>query len=95
MILPWGARNYVNPPFHPHDGVNGQGPTAFVRKGIAEQQLGKSSVLLLPVQSYVNKLLEGGAELQSLGRVRWLEVNTLEPMTGPCPICCFVLRGVR
>jgi len=52
LVIPWGRHNFVNPPFHPHDGVNGQGPTAFVRKAIAEQRLGKISVLTLPVQSY-------------------------------------------
>jgi hypothetical protein len=95
LNIPWGRRNYVNPPFHPHDGVDGQGPTAFVRKAIAEQRLGKTSVLTLPVQSYVNLLLEAGAELRSLGRVRWRESTTGEPMRGPSPICCFVLRGGR
>ena len=93
LIVPWGRRNFVNPPFHPHDGVDGQGPTAFVRKAIAEKRLGKSSVLLLPVQSYVNLLLEAGAELHSLGRVPWRESTTGKPMNGPSPICCFVLRG--
>jgi hypothetical protein len=66
-----------------------------VRKAIAEQRLGKSSVLLLPVQSYVNLLLEAGAELHSLGRLRWRESTSGEPMKGPSPICCFVLRGSK
>lgn len=92
LVEPWGKCNFVNAPFRRHDGVNGKGPTAFVRKAIAEQQAGKTSVLILPVQSYVNLLLEAGAELQSLGRVRWLEAVTGEPMKGPSPICCFVLR---
>jgi len=83
----------VNPPFHQHDGVDGQGPTAFIRRAIAERKLGKTSVLLLPVQSYVNLLVEAGAELRSLGRVRWREAITGKPMTGPSPICCFILRG--
>ena len=95
LAIPWGTHNYVNPPFHQHDGVDGQGPTAFVRKAIAEQKLGKTSVLTLPVQSYVNLLLEAGAELLSLGRVCWRESTTGEPMAGPSPICCFVLRGMK
>ena len=40
-------------------------------------------------------LLEAGPELHSLGRVRWRESTTGEPMLGPSPICCFVLRGVN
>ena len=66
-----------------------------MRKAIAEQQLGKTSVLTLLVQSYVNLLLDAGAELHTLGRVRWRESTTGEPMAGPSPICCFVLRGIR
>lgn len=95
LVVPWGRCNFVNPPFHREDGIDGQGPTAFVRKAIAEQKLGKTSVLTLPVQSYVNLLLEAGAELHSLGRVRWREATTGEPMDGPSPICCFVLRGMK
>lgn len=93
LSLPWGMNSYVNPPFRKHDGVNGKGPTAFVHKAIAEHKQGRSSVLVLPVQSYVNHLLLAGAELRALGRVRWLEVETNEPMPDPTPICCFILRG--
>ncbi len=52
----------MNPPFHQHDGVDGQGPTAFFRTAIGEQKLSKTSVLLLPVQSYVNLLVEASAK---------------------------------
>jgi DNA N-6-adenine-methyltransferase (Dam) len=93
LKIDWGAINYVNPPFRRHDGVNAQGPTAFVRKAIEEQQKGKTSVLTLPVQSYVNLLLEAGVELRSAGRVRWLEVDTKEPSPSPIPIVIAVLRG--
>jgi hypothetical protein len=93
LRIPWGRCNYVNPPFHQHDGVDGQGPTAFVRKAIGEQKQGKTSVLTLPVQSYVDLLLEAGAELQSLGRVRWRESRRGEPMPGPSP--CLLLRFAR
>jgi hypothetical protein len=93
LTADWGTVNYVNPPFRRKDGVDGQGPTAFVRKAIEEQQRGKTSVLTLPVQSYVNLLLEAGAELRSAGRVRWLEVETKEPSPSPSPIVIAVLRG--
>ena len=92
LLVPWGKVNFVNPPFRRKDGVDGQGPTAFVRKAIAEQAKGKTTVLLLPVQSYVNLLLEAGAELRSAGRVRWLEVATGEPCPSPSPTLCAVLR---
>lgn len=93
LEVPWGRMNYVNPPFRKHDGVNGLGPTAFVRKAIEEYKAGRGSVLLLPVQSYVNLLVEAGAELRSLGRVRWQDATTGEPMrTTPSPTCCFILN---
>jgi hypothetical protein len=89
---PWGRMSYVNPPFRPHDGVNGKGPTAFVRKAIEESKHGRGSVLLIPTQSYVNLLLEAGAECRSMGRVKWLEASTGEPQPGPSPITAFILR---
>lgn len=88
----WGRMNYVNPPFRPHDGIEGKGPTAFVHKAIAEHKMGRGSVLVLPVQSYVMHLAAAGAEIRSLGRVRWLEVDTEQPMKGPSPICAFILK---
>lgn len=89
LLGEWGNMNYVNAPFRSKDGS----PTAFVRKAIEQQGKGRSSVLVLPTQSYVNLLLEAGAELRSLGRVRWLEVDTKVPMPGPSPITMFILKG--
>ena len=94
LNMEWGKMNYVNPPFRRKDSLSGNdGPTAFVRKAIEQQQKGKSSFLTIPTQSYVNLLLEAGAELRSLGRVKWLEVDTQEPMKSPSPITGFYLRG--
>ena len=92
LDVSWGNMNYVNPPFRPKEN-NSYGPTAFVRKAIAEKEQGKSSVILIPTQSYVNLLLEAGAELRSMGRVRWLEVDTKKPCKSPSPITCFILQG--
>jgi hypothetical protein len=86
----WGKSNFVNPPFVQHSGV---GPTAFVHKAIEENKKGKTVVLTLPTRHYINLLIEAGAEVRSLGRVRWLEVNTKEPMPSPNPVTCFILRG--
>lgn len=95
LVAPWGQSNYVNPPFRRHDSVDGKhGPTAFAHRAIAEhREHGRGSVLVLPVQSYVMHLAAAGAEIRSLGRVRWLDVETGEPCTGPSPICAFILRG--
>ena len=88
----WGCMSYVNPPFRKHDGLNGLGPTAFVHKAIAEYKKGRGSVLVLPVQSYVMRLAAAGAEIRSMGRVRWLDVETGEPCKSPSPICAFILN---
>lgn len=87
----WGEVNFVNPPFRKADG-NGYGPTAFVRKAIEENKKGKSSVLIIPTQSYVNLLLEAGAEVRSMGRIKWLECDTNEPCKSPSPITMFILK---
>ena len=92
LEMDWGKMNYVNPPFRRHDGVDGRGPTAFVHKAIAEQEKGRRSVLVLPVQSYVMLLADAGAEIRALGRVKWLEADTKEPYPGPSPICAFILK---
>ena len=91
--LDWKNMNYVNPIFRRKDSDHKYGPTAFVRKAIAEQKKGRSSFLTLPTQSYVNLLLEAGAKLRSLGRVKWLEVDTKEPIKSPSPITGFFLKG--
>lgn len=90
LSMKWGNMNFVNPPFRRIDGVGG-GPTAFVRKAIRELAQGRSSVILLPVPGYVNLLLEAGASIRSMGRVRWLNVGTKEPQQNPSPIARFVL----
>ena len=93
LTIAWGRMNYVNPPYRRTDG-NTHGPTAFVRKAIAEQQHGRSSVLLLPVQSYINLLLESGAELRAAGRTRFLDADTMQPMkASPSPTVLAILRG--
>lgn len=92
LNVEWGKSNYVNPPFHRENGI---GPTAFARKAVAEYQKGKTVILTLPVPSYVNFLLEAGAEMRSLGRVRWLHTVTREPTKQPSPIAAFILRATH
>ena len=91
LVVPWGKSNYVNPPFNLKDGPHG-GPTAFARKAIDENQRGNGSVLVLPVRNYVNLLLEAGAVLRPLGRVRWLECESGDEWKSPSPICAFILN---
>lgn len=94
LSVSWGEMNYCNPPFR-KTGGNTDGPTAFVRKAIREQEEGNSTVLLIPAQSYINLLLEAGAELRSAGRTRFLEVETGEPLKSPSPTIIAVVRGYK
>ena len=90
----WGASNYVNPPFGSimHMGKK-KGPTAWVRKAIAEQQKGNRVVLVYPVDKWVLMLLAAGAQVRNLGDVRWLatEDGSIGKGTGR-HIACFVLE---
>lgn len=91
----WGNINWVNPPFRKKDAINGHGPTAFVRKAIEEQEKGKTSVLILPVQSYVNLLLEAGAEMRPIGRVKWISAVTGKRDPSPSNNALFILRPME
>ncbi len=95
LAVEWGQSSYVNPPFRRRDAIGGLGPTAFVRKAIEESRKGKDVVIVIPTQSYVNILIEAGAEIRSMGRVPWLEVDTKEPWKSPVAISAFVLRGSK
>jgi hypothetical protein len=91
--IDWGQSNWVNPPFRSKDAMNGHGPTAFVRKAIDENvRGGKGSVLILPVQGYVNMLLAAGAEARAVGRVRWVNAITGKLDPNPSNNALFILR---
>jgi len=68
----WGEVNYCNPPFGSiiQNGKK-KGPTAWARKAIAEQAKGKTVVLVYPIDKWIHYLIQAGAELRSLGDVRW------------------------
>ena len=89
----WGKRNWVNPPFRAVDAVNGNGPTAFVRKAIEEQKKGKTTVLILPVLSLLNMLFEAKAEIRPVGRVKWIHAETKKEWKNPSNCALFILRG--
>lgn len=73
LTCEWGSSNYVNPPFGSiiHQGKK-KGMTAWVRKAIAEHELGKRVVMVYPVDKWVLMLLGAGAQVRNLGDVRWV-----------------------
>jgi hypothetical protein len=92
LELPWGKSNYVNPPFNKKDAPYG-GPSAFVRKAIAEQSAGKTSVFILPLPWNIGLLMAAGAELRYGGIVQWLDAETGDPCPRRAPQVIAVLRG--
>lgn len=95
LTAPWGRSNYVNPPFGSivHQGKK-KGPTAWVRKAIAEAKEGKDVVLVFPVDKWLLMLVEAGAEIRNLGDVKWRAVEDGSPGPGTGRhIAAFILRG--
>lgn len=92
----WGNTTYVNPPFGSIVGSDGKkkGPTAWVRKALSEQAKGKTVVLVFPTDKWIHYLLAAGAEMRSLGDVRWCatEDGTAGKGIGRFTMA-FILRG--
>ena len=99
LTCEWGQSNYVNSPFGSivHQGRK-KGPTAWVRKAIAEYQKGKLIVLVYPIDKWVLMLtsVAGVTNVRNLGDVRWLatEDRSVGKGTGR-HIACFVLDPRR
>jgi len=91
LKIPWGEMNYVNPPFKKEDG----GTAPFIHKAIEESKKGKSSFIVFNARSTINQLLEVNAVPRSLGRVKWLETETKEPMKAPPCTVGFYLKGIN
>lgn len=91
----WGNVNWVNPPFRARDAINSHGPTAFVRKAIAEQEKGKSSVLILPLDNWVKLLLDAKAEIRVVGSHEWIHTKDGSRRKAPRPSFLFILKGKK
>ena len=86
LVASWGRSNYVNPPF--------KGPTAWVRKAIAENKEGKGVVFVFPIDKWIHLFLEAGAEVRNLRDVRWCSTKDGTPGKGTGRhIAAFILRG--
>jgi hypothetical protein len=59
-----------------------KGPTAWVRKALAEHAKGKWVVLVYPIDKWVLMLLEAGATVRNLRDVRWHSTEDGEPGKG-------------
>jgi len=84
LTIEWGSSTYVNPPFG--------GPTAWVRKAIAENQKGKRVVIVFPMYKWIHLLLEAGAKVRNLRDVKWCAIEDGKPGKGMGQhIACFIL----
>lgn len=94
LTCEWGSSSYVNPPFGSiiHKGRK-KGPTAWVRKALAECRKGKRVVLVYPIDKWVLMLLGAGAKVRNLGDVRWHAIEDGNPGDGTGRhIACFILE---
>lgn len=99
LTCDWGQRNWVNPPFGSiiHQGRK-KGPTAWMRKAIEEQQKGKLSVVVYPIDKWVLMMLKatGAPNVRNLGDVRWLATEDRSQGKGTGRhIAAFILRPVE
>lgn len=98
LTADWGKSNWVNPPFGAIIS-NGRkcGPTAWVRKAIAESKKGKTVVMVYPLDKWVLMLLGATApQIINLGDVKWLATEDRTPGPGiGRHIACFVLNEER
>lgn len=94
LEVPWGRVNYVNAPFY-GEIVDGKryGLTAWVKKALAEQSRGNTSIIVWPMDGWFHKLLAAGAEMRSLGEVRWVAAEDGTPqMSASRETVMFILR---
>ena len=88
LINEWGDSTYVNPPF--------SGPTAWVRKAIAESEQGKRVVFVFPLPKWALMLLTHPnlKEVRNLKDVKWCAIEDGSPGRGIGQhIAMFILEG--
>lgn len=86
LTCEWGQSNWVNPPFGSivHQGKK-KGPTAWMRKAIAEHAKGKTVVIVYPVDKWVLMMAEAcgvSDRIRNLRDVRWLSTEDRTPGPG-------------
>jgi len=97
LVDDWGKSTYVNPPFGSiiHNGKK-KGPTAWVRKSIAEVKKGKKIVMVYPIDKWILMLIAAGAEIRNLGDIKWCATEDGTPGNGTGRhIACFILDNHR
>lgn len=91
--LPDGQVIYINAPFTRKNELHGRPLIDYARLGVTLHKKGKTVIMAIPVTDVANLLLAAGAEVRSLGRCAWLDVDTGEPWTNPGASALFILRA--
>lgn len=87
----WPDLGYLNAPFIRRNELKGRGLTAWVTKAIEEGK-NKTIAVVLPVRRIIAAMLEAGASVRSLGRVKWQHTDSGKPTGRPDNCLLFVLR---
>lgn len=76
LTVDWGNSTYCNPPF--------SGPTAWVRKAIAESEAGKRTVFVFPLPKWALMLLTHPnlKEVRNLKDIKWCATEDGSPGKG-------------
>ncbi len=83
----WGRMTWVNPPFV----GPGSSRSAWARKMIMEHEKGRGSVLIIPMDRWVSRLLLAGAEIRVPTPFKWINPKGKQQASGR-PTLLFILR---
>lgn len=88
LSVPWGKSNWINPPFTGDAKESGKrkiGPMAWARKALAERDLGKLVVMILPIYQVraITFLGNRADELRMIPGPVWLALEDGTPNPAP------------
>src|SRR3990167_895262 len=84
---PWGKRTWCNPPFGAKMSI-----LPWARKAAQEARDGKMVVLIGPIYSWTEPLLDAGADVRFVGRLSWRRPDGKAAKGSSQPSALFILR---